>query len=156
MVLSLVLIGVCSGHYTGHVTGRQLTEINDEEMANNLQTWLRDLPRYDFQFQKISNEFDPTDVDYYEVSSKKIMQFKFEKQLTNPSNSVFDLDGCSLCGYWRSLPSWGDFVLLWGSLLFELLPQTFLWLLQIFSMGALNRPCYSPIVSLVSPTPRDR
>ena len=47
--------------------GRTIKSFDNEKMADNMQTFLRDIPRYDFSLQRISNTFAPLSLDYYEV-----------------------------------------------------------------------------------------
>ena len=45
----------------------QEVEVDDEQRAEKVQEWLHDLPRYDWTLNSVSNTWEPTSFEYYQV-----------------------------------------------------------------------------------------
>jgi hypothetical protein len=67
VLISILFLSVYATEEENNVVGRKLMSIDSEEMASNMQNLLRELPRFDFSFQKINNTFAPLEIQYYEV-----------------------------------------------------------------------------------------
>lgn len=67
----LLTVLACGVEGSGSTGQRQLQgmDFDDEQRAETVQEWLHDLPRYTFTFEEVSNEWEPTSWDYYQVRS---------------------------------------------------------------------------------------